>query len=527
MREGEIPQSPIECRELLDDSPANGKCPKSSKVSTKCRNILWHLSFWGFIINYVARSNLNMAIVSMARPRNQSNSSASSECFNHSSSLPIVNAGNFTSDNFNKHFSVERTIMDALKLPYNDTGFDWTEYEYGQCLGSFYWFFWSTHLMGGYLANRFGTKLIFGISNFLSCAISCLIPMAAYLNFNLLLAVRVTQGILNGFCWPAMYDIVSRWIPPNERSTFVTAYIGGSVGLAIFYPIFGYILTVSSWEWIFHFSAMASLIWFIFWQCCVYNSPAEHPRIDSSELNYITKALGDSVQNHQNVSIPWISILTSFPLWITIIGFWGSVWQILTLMIQLPSYFKLIHNFDYSVSGLLSGGPYILRMGFSYIFSSLIDYLLRSKTLTRTNARKFAVFVNSILSGFVVMLLAYSGCNSTAAIVLSSVAITLLGAQASGFLCCFVDLAPNFSSILMGMALTISVLSGTVSSHIVGVLTNNNQTSEQWKLVFFISAGMTSACGMIFIIFGSAELQKWNNSSNEIEMKSLKGKREK
>lgn len=98
-----------------------------------------------------------------------------------------------------------------------------------------------------------------------------------------------------------MYDIISQWIPPNERSRFISAYMGGSVGIAIFYPIFGFIITILSWEWIFHFSTISAIIWFIFWQYCVYDSPEQHPRIDSSELNYITEALGNSVEKDKNV----------------------------------------------------------------------------------------------------------------------------------------------------------------------------------------------------------------------------------
>lgn len=98
-----------------------------------------------------------------------------------------------------------------------------------------------------------------------------------------------------------MNGIISQWIPPNERSRFMSAYMGGSVGIALFYPIFGFITTISSWEWIFHFSTVMVIIWFIIWQYCVYDSPAQHPRIDLSELNYITETIGDSVQKDRNV----------------------------------------------------------------------------------------------------------------------------------------------------------------------------------------------------------------------------------
>lgn len=150
----------------------------------------------------------------------------------------------------------------------------------------------------------------------------------------------------------------------------------------------------------------------------------------------------------------------------------AATWQIYTLLIQLPTYFKFIHGFDIRMSGILSGGPHFLRMGFSYIFSAFVDYLQRSGTLSRTNVRKFSVFVSSILCGSMTIGLAYAGCDYNMAIILTTISITLLGAQSGGALPCFIDLSPNYSSILLGISLTISSLPGILSSHIVGVLTN-------------------------------------------------------
>lgn len=36
--------------------------------------------------------------------------------------------------------------------------------------------------------------------------------------------------MLLGVAWPAMHQLVGKWIPANERSRFVTAYLGSSVG---------------------------------------------------------------------------------------------------------------------------------------------------------------------------------------------------------------------------------------------------------------------------------------------------------
>lgn len=98
-----------------------------------------------------------------------------------------------------------------------------------------------------------------------------------------------------------MHSMTARWIPPNERSKFVTAYLGSSVGTAVFYPIFGYILTYLSWEWVFHLSAVLGTIWYICWMYFVYDTPAHHPRIDPQERAYIETAIGDTCKVTEKV----------------------------------------------------------------------------------------------------------------------------------------------------------------------------------------------------------------------------------
>lgn len=126
------------------------------------------------------------------------------------------------------------------------------------------------------------------------------------------------------------------------------------------------------------------------------------------------------------------------------------------------------------MSGFLSGLPHILRTIFSYVLSIFLDYLLRTKKMTRTNVRKLAVFFNCIVCGIFTIILSYAGCDHIMAIVSVSLATAMLGAQACGPLSSLVDLAPNFSSVLLGFSATICVLTGTFSSYIVGVLTLNN-----------------------------------------------------
>lgn len=77
------------------------------------------------------------------------------------------------------------------------TTFAWNELDQNRVLGSFFWLHWAPQVLGGVLAPRYGTKLLFGLSNFLCCLLSVFIPMVSKWHVNYLVALRIVQGIIS------------------------------------------------------------------------------------------------------------------------------------------------------------------------------------------------------------------------------------------------------------------------------------------------------------------------------------------
>lgn len=115
-------------------------------------------------------------------------------------------------------------------------------------------------------------------------------------------------------------------------------------------------------------------------------------------------------------------------------------------MTQAPTYFHVIHGWGVQMTGLLSGIPHLCRMVFAYFFSSFIDSLLRKQTMSRTNVRKVAGGVATILNGLFVLCLAYSGCSSTAAVIFLTLSTSLHGAVSAGPLASLIDIRYFLSS---------------------------------------------------------------------------------
>lgn len=93
-----------------------------------------------------------------------------------------------------------------------------------------------------------------------------------------------------------MHHLSAQWIPPNELGRFLTSYMGSSVGLVVFYPLFGLVMSIWSWQSIFYISGTFGSLWYVAWLYLVYDSPDQHPRIDPIEKAYIKECVGDSFQ---------------------------------------------------------------------------------------------------------------------------------------------------------------------------------------------------------------------------------------
>lgn len=115
--------------------------------------------------------------------------------------------------------------------------------------------------------------------------------------------------------------------------------------------------------------------------------------------------------------------------------------------------------------------------------------------------------------GILMVIQAYHGCDRAASVAVFTVALTINGGITAGYLGNGLDIAPNFSGTIFGIANTFSSIGGFLSSFMVGSITYQNQTYTQWALIFWILAAVYLTGAVTFVIFGTGELQSWNNPS--------------
>lgn len=147
----------------------------------------------GFMLNYALRVNLTIAIVAMVEPQSSANDS---------------------------------TEIKPQQLVNDVNRFSWDSYQQNLVLGCFFWGYILTELPGGRLAELIGGHRVFGHSMLWASLLTLFTPMAAHLNYILLILVRVVLGFMLGASWPAIHPVAAVWIPPLERSKFMSNMMG-------------------------------------------------------------------------------------------------------------------------------------------------------------------------------------------------------------------------------------------------------------------------------------------------------------
>lgn len=120
---------------------------------------------------------------------------------------------------------------------------------------------------------------MFGIGIFATSVLTLLTPLAAHAGVEVLMAVRIIEGIfegmrccpidinelqvglfifyifhvIEGVTFPCIQDVWSRWCPPHERSRMSTISVAGTyAGTVIAMPLSGVLAAAFGWESLFY-----------------------------------------------------------------------------------------------------------------------------------------------------------------------------------------------------------------------------------------------------------------------------------
>ncbi|XP_068597826.1 sialin-like [Brachionichthys hirsutus] len=481
-RRGSEPERDEQETPLLERGSEDDVKKAPAFCSSRCGLAL--LSCYGFFVVYSLRVNLSVALVDMLNSTQHSST-------NHSSS--VCPAHDAPSPHVHNHTA---------------NVYDWDSETQGWILGSFFYGYITTQVLGGYLANRFGPKWLLGFGILVTVIFTLLTPVAADLGAGFLIAVRVVEGIGEGVTFPAMYTMWASWAPPLERSRLLTiTYLGAQLGTVVALPLSGEICFYLGWTYVFYIFGVFGLVWFVLWAFLVSNSPLTHPRISEKERLYITASLKNELSSSPR-DIPWRAIATSRPLWAIVVTHFSFNWTFYTLLTLLPTYMKDVLGFSIQQNGMLSALPYLGAGFMALAAGQLADYLRETCLYPTAIVRKFFTIVGTIGPAVFLVAAGHTGCNYILAVAFLTICSSLGGVACAGFNINHLDIAPSYAGILLAITNTFGTIPGMVGPVIARSLTKHN-TLEEWRSVFYIAAAINVFGAAIYTAFSRGDVQPW------------------
>ncbi|CAB0019958.1 unnamed protein product, partial [Nesidiocoris tenuis] len=362
-----------------------------------------------------------------------------------------------------------------------------------------------------------------------------------------LIILRFVLGLGQGPLYPSLNVLLAHWAPTHERGRLgAIVFAGAQIGNVVSMALSGFLISYGGWTTVFYTFGFLGLAWAVLWKFLVYSTPSQNPVISNAEKQYILQTAGRSKQevsvgtltffvdffNLEKASglliyrplvqdlppTPWRSILTSVPLWGLIIAQIGHDWGLFTIVTDLPKYMKSVMHFSITQNGLLSAAPYIVMWIVAIISGWIVDWLVGPRGVNITIVRKIFVTIASIGPAIGIISASYAGCDKVLVSLFFASGMGLMGAFVPSLKVNALDLSPNYAGTLMALVGGIGAISGMLTPSLVGFLTPNS-TMLEWRLVFWISVIVLMSTNVVYLIFGSAKVQPWNEQSPVVESK--------
>ena len=170
----------------------------------------------------------------------------------------------------------------------------------------------------GWLAARFGPRRVLTGALVwwgLFTALTALVPPDARHALLLLALVRFALGIGESVVYPSGNQLISRWIPIQERGKangFIFAGVGAGSGMTP--PLITAIILAQGWRASFYVCAIIGLVAGLIWYLAARDTPQRHPAVNAAELAHIEAGL-PAVADRLRGPVPWRAILTSRNVW--------------------------------------------------------------------------------------------------------------------------------------------------------------------------------------------------------------------
>ncbi|XP_055508595.1 solute carrier family 17 member 9b [Leucoraja erinacea] len=370
--------------------------------------------------------------------------------------------------------------------------YEWDKKQSGVVLGSFFWGYCLTQIIGGYISDRLGGAKILMLSTCAWGFVVIFTPVIVHQSSSpivLLTASRFLMGLLQGVFYPSLMSLFSIKVRESDRAfTSSSVCTGSQVGTLLLGAVGSVLLHRYGWESVFYFSGLPSLLWGV----CMWKY-----FLKGQDQIISLESLGNGLVNSKNSKVPWRKLFQSTAVWAVIVAHICLAGTFFCLLSWMPTFFHDL--FPESKGWVFNVVPWAVAIPFSLFGGLLTDHLIKLGFDTAKVRKIMTVFAMGLSSIFT-KLLSYSG-NYYQAVIFLSASLGLQTFNHSGVSVNVQDLAPSCAGSLFGIMNTGGALCGVAFVYLAGYLI---ETSGSWPSVFNFICVVNTFGLSFFLFFGQA-----------------------
>ncbi|QGZ41744.1 ACS family glucarate transporter-like MFS transporter [Pseudoduganella flava] len=165
--------------------------------------------------------------------------------------------------------------------------------QMGLVFSAFSWSYVLSQLPGGWLLDRFGTRITYFFSIFLWSLFTLAQGWVGFFSGGaavmMLFALRLIVGAAEAPSFPGNSRLTTSWFPTAERGTAAAIFNSAQYfATVLFAPIMGWLVHTFGWESVFFVMGTLGILIAFAWLKFVHG-PRQHPRINAAELQHIQR----------------------------------------------------------------------------------------------------------------------------------------------------------------------------------------------------------------------------------------------
>lgn len=273
----------------------------------------------------------------------------------------------------------------------------------GLIFSAFSWSYTAMQVPGGLLLDKFGSKIVYGISLASWSIFTGLQSLAS--SFALLFGCRLFVGFTESPAFPANSRIVQTWFPRKERAFATGVYTAGEyVGLAFATPFLFWLLSSFGWNSVFYVAGAMGLVFSLFW-FKFYQDPNKHKKINQEELAYIQEDKQTPQAKNEPAKLTLKQFLQLFK-YRKLVGMYIGQFAITTtlyfFLTWFPTYLAQAKHMTFLHAGFYASVPYIAAFLGVLFGGTWSDWLMR-RGLSINIARKLPVILGLLLTSTIIL----------------------------------------------------------------------------------------------------------------------------